>query len=227
MRTPLTRRRAVRFVGLPLAAAAVVLTLGACSTSSSTGTETSKPGAAVTIGGTTISDDTVATLATEVKTVAPLPTGVSDAALNRQVISALVQEQVIGEAATRNSVTVTDSQVSTLIDAAVKQAGSKAKLEQSLAGQYAVPPTQLQAFAKANLQYQGIAAKLGKGNAQAGSTAASAYISDLSTKMGVSVSPRFGVWDAKQLAVTPPANELSSPAVSSPTGAVPQSTSTP
>ena len=105
--------------------------------------------------------------------------------------------------------------------------GSKAKLEQSLAGQYAVPPTQLQAFAKANLQYQGIAAKLGKGNAQAGSTAASAYISDLSTKMGVSVSPRFGVWDAKQLAVTPPANELSSPAVSSPTGAVPQSTSTP
>ena len=102
MRTPLTGsvRRAARFVGLPLAAAAVVLTLGACSTSSSTGTETAKPGAAVTIAGTTISDDTIAKLATEVKTVAPLPTGVSDAALNRQVISALVQEQVIGEAAT-------------------------------------------------------------------------------------------------------------------------------
>ncbi len=185
--------------------AAAVLLLSACGSSF-------QPGAAYVVGGRQVGDDVVATSSEEVLAAldGQLPQGATPDALNRQIVSALVQEDVIGEAAARAGVTVTQGQIDTLINDAATKSGGKAALEKSLAGQYAIAPSQLQAFARANLQYQGIAAKLGNGDPQAGSAAASTYIGKLSDELGVKVSPRFGSWQGDKLTVTV-LNDLSAP----------------
>jgi len=193
-------------LALPVVALLCAVALGAC------GSAQRQPATAALVAGTSISDDTVAGLASEV--LAALgPEGVAPegAELNRRVISALVQERVIDAASERTGITVTQSQVDELIANASKQSGSRVDLEKSLASQYGIAPSQLEGFARANLEYQGISAKLGKGDPNAGSAAAGTFIGDLSTELGVTISPRFGVWAPEQLAVLPPKDDVSAP----------------
>lgn len=202
MRRPTTRQR-VAAISLS------VLALAACSS-------TAQPGAAAIVGGVGIADSTVADNAQEITALLGASSTADSAQLNRQIIAALVQEQVINTAATNAGVTVTQTQVDQLITQAAEQSGGREKLEQGLATQYGVAPSTINAFALANLQFQGLAAKLGQGDPQTGSTAASALIAQTSQQIGVEVSPRFGEWAPAQLAVLPPANDLSAPPAGAP-----------
>ena len=193
-------------LALPVVALLCAVALGAC------GSAQRQPATAALVAGTSISDDTVAALATEVMTVLGPDGAAPEAAeLNRRVISALVQERVIDVASERAGITVTESQVAELIANAAKQSGSRVELEKGLATQYGIAPSQLNGFARANLEYQGISAKLGGGDQEAGSAAASRLIGELSTELGVTVSPRFGVWAPEKLTVLPPKDDLSAP----------------
>ena len=162
-----TRSRRLRLIALPAVAVAAVLTLGACSS-------TAQSGAAAVVGGEGISDSTVATYAEEVR-AAIGQAGTNDPKVNRDVISLLIQGKVIDEAAAREGITVTDSQISELISKAAAQGGLDA-LESSLATQYGVAPSQVQSFARTNLLYQGLVQKFGKGDQTVGSTAAGALL---------------------------------------------------
>jgi len=193
---------ATRRPRVALAAVAAGLLLAACSS-------TQQPGAAVVIGGEAIPESTVATLADEVRAAAGRE-AVTGADLNRQVISTLVQQRVVGAAAQREGVTVTQTQVDQLIQQAAAESGQE-QLEASLAGQYGVAPSQIPAFARTNLEYQGLASKLGNGDPAAGGEAASALISATAAELGVTVNPRFGAWTTGQLTVAPPPDDLSEP----------------
>lgn len=209
-----TRSRRLRLIALPAVAVAAVLTLGACSS-------TAQSGAAAVVGGEGISDSTVATYAEEVR-AAIGQAGTNDPKVNRDVISLLIQGKVIDEAAAREGITVTDSQISELISKAAAQGGLDA-LESSLATQYGVAPSQVQSFARTNLLYQGLVQKFGKGDQTVGSTAAGALLDTVSHEMGVSVSPRFGQWSGAQLNVVPPPNDISEPAARAAAAAAVQS----
>ncbi len=198
-----TRSRRLRLLALPAVAVAAVLTLGACSS-------TAQSGAAAIVGGEGISDSTVAMYADEVR-VATGQAGTYDPKVNRDVISLLVQGKVIDEAAAREGVTVTDSQINDLVTKAAEQGGLDA-LKSSLATQYGVAPSQIEAFARTNLLYQGLVQKLGKGDQNVGATAAGALLDTVSHEIGVSVSPRFGQWSGAQLNVVPAPNDISEPA---------------
>ena len=198
-----TRSRRLRLLALPAVAVAAVLTLGACSS-------TAQSGAAAIVGGEGISDSTVATYAQEVR-VATGQADTNDPKVNRDVISLLIQGKVIDEAATREGVTVTDSQINDLVTKAAEQGGLDA-LKSSLATQYGVAPSQIEAFARTNLLYQGLVQKFGKGDQNVGATAAGALLDTVSHEIGVSVSPRFGQWSGAQLNVVPAPNDISEPA---------------
>lgn len=194
-----------RTLTAPLAAAAVVLALAACSS-------TQRPGAAAMVGGAPITEETVATLAGEVRAVTGASLGDDDAAsVNRQVISGLIQSEIIDTAATREGVQVTAAQVDSLINSAAQQGGGLAELQKSLASQYGIAPSQIEDFARSNLQFQGLATKLGGGDAQAGSEKASAALGALSVELGTTVNPRFGRWEPLRLSVGLPADDLSTP----------------
>lgn len=191
-----------RTLALP-AAVVLTLALGACSS-------TQQPGAAALIDGTAISDSTVAELVTEVGATTGEPSQTAET--NRKVISVLVQDDVINRVAVREGINVTETQVQDLINGAAKQAGGMQALQKNIAGQYGVAPSQLNSFARANLQFQELAAKLGGGDANAGSEKASLAVSAASEIFHVSINPRFGTWDPKALNVGPAANLLSKPA---------------
>ena len=95
---------------------------------------------------------------------------------------------------------------------AAQQAGGREALEKNLATQYAVAPSHLEQFARANLTFQELATAFGNGDPQKGTQQAQAYLAQLATETGVQVSPRFGEWTPAQLQVGPPLNDLSTPA---------------
>jgi hypothetical protein len=166
----------------------------------------------VVVNGEAISESTLADLVAEVRAVSGVPDGANGASLNRQVITGLVQTAVINEVAEQAGVTVTQSQIDDLVDSAAKSAGGLESLQKSLAEQYSVAPSQIDEFARTNLQYSALSEKLGNGDPNVGSEKASALIGAASVDLGVSVNPRFGEWAARQLTVEPPPDVLSAPA---------------
>jgi hypothetical protein len=194
-----------RNLAAPLAAAALTLALAACSS-------TQQPGAAALVSGQAISTNTVAAQADEINTFLGDGAVQSQAELNRQVVGAYVQEQVLNEAAQREGVTVTATQVDDLISQAAEQSGGQAEFEKGLAAQRGVAPSQVPNFMRAVLQYQGLVAKLGTGDQQAGALKVNELIAQVTADSGVSVNPRFGAWDVQQFVVIPAPDTLSKPA---------------
>lgn len=202
MRSSLRTRRAAAAV----CAAGAVFLLGACASPA-------KPGAAAVVGTERVTDQQVADRTAEVLTAlgGKLPDGVTEAELNRRVISNDIQAYLIDEAATREGITVTPGQVAQLRAAAVERAGGLDKLGVTVAQQFSFPPSSLDAFLTTQLQVTALIEKLGKGDQNAGNAAAATYLGALSTEVGTEVSPRFGTWSAKNIGVGPPEDDLSSP----------------
>jgi hypothetical protein len=198
--------RTTRRAAVALLAAGAVLALAGCAT-------TPKAGSAAVVGEARLTDAELATQAQDVLVAmgSKLPEGTTEADINRRVISAFVQGELIDVAAQREGVTITPAQVDDLKAQAVEQSKGQSALEKGLATSLGIPPSGVDGFVRTKLQVDGLVNKLGKGDTNAGSSAAAAYLGKLATELGTEVSPRYGTWSPQQLGVGLPPTDLSKP----------------
>lgn len=197
--------RTARRIVTASAGLVVVLALAGCGADN--------PGAAATVGDQRVSNtdvtDAVAQVQSELGSAPFNATKVTNDTITR-----LARELIVAEAASREGVVVTDSQVDELLTTtAASQGGTKA-LDQALLTSQSVPSSAVNDYARTYLQEQGIAAKLAAGTSDKGQAAMVTYLSKLSTELGTSVAPRYGTWDAQTLGLGPVPNDLSSPVAS-------------
>jgi hypothetical protein len=194
------RRRAATLL-LPLLA---VGALAAC---------TSKAGSAAVVGDTTISVEDVQASTRELVALAEElgETDVPTADLNRRQVSRLVTEQLIRESAERNGVTVSDAEVDSLVRQTLGS-GSREQLAQQVAVDELVPVSQFDSFAEVVVLNQKLLEVVAPGvPAEEATPELREELAALSDELDVTVSPRFGSWDAEMLDVGAPPNDLSSP----------------
>jgi len=122
-----------------------------------------------------------------------------------------VDAQLVGIAARREGLAVTQGQVDQLI----ATSGGRATLEKQLAAQQNLwlPPGQLDALALEFLQQQALGPHLVPGGTTDQQTqAVNDYITKLASEVGVTVSPRYGTFDPKTLQIGAQPDDLSVPA---------------
>lgn len=202
-----------RTAAVAAAALGAVLLLGACA-------GPAKPGAAAVVGDERITDAQVADTTNAVKEVlgGVLPNDLTDADLNRRVITNRLQFALVAVAAEREGLSVTQGEIDRLRAQATEQSGSEQALLKAVATQYAIPPSEVEAFIRFEIAATALIKKLGKGDETAGNAAAVAYLGDLSEELGTEVSPRFGTWVPASIAVGPPPSDLATePGAATPT----------
>lgn len=130
------------------------------------------------------------------------------------IVTRLTQQTVVAEAARREGVVVTDTDVAKLLQDTAKQSSTdRAGIDNALAQQW-VPSSQVESYARLYLEQQKLAAKLGPGTSDQGAAALKTYVAKVSADLGVRVAPRYGVWDDASLALGPGPTDLAAPAPS-------------
>lgn len=198
--TPARARRTAVVVAL------AALTLAGCGTS--------RAGLASVVGTQTVSDSDVARMVEEVRVeIAPVATSPFDEkAVTRATVNRLTQHYVLAEAATREGIVITQTDVDKLIgDTATSNfGGDLSKLEQAVAASQLVPPSEIQSFARDSLIQQALANKLAPGGSAIQiENAVSAYLGPIGQQLGVEIAPRFGTWSFKASALDDVPNDLS------------------
>lgn len=203
----MTVRRPIRAVLVAAGLAAAVVGLSACNPA--------EAGSAAVVGSNRVTESTIARDAKDVIAQIEAQQAVPPAtdALLRELVQRQVDIRLFNAAAAREGITVTQGQVEALIT----QAGGRATVEKSFAtaDQQWAPASGVDDAARVFLIQQALAQKLAPGKSTAEQAAAlQTYLADLSKQIGVSVSPRYGSWDAAKASVVAPVNDLSSPAAS-------------
>jgi hypothetical protein len=204
----MTRR--TRTVAQALGAAIVVALLSACGTSMA--------GNAAVVGTTAVSEAQVNDIFTELRDQLatdpaqkgqPLDEGYTVVTITNR----LTRSILLAEAARRQGVVVTQTQVDTLVNDALKTqfSGNRAALDSALArGQNAVPASEIDALVRDVL----LASALGKSLVPNGTTdqqnaAARAAVQKVAAEWGVEISPRYGSWDPKTNSIVVAPDDLS------------------
>lgn len=129
-------------------------------------------------------------------------------ALVRGVLSREITDAVLGEAAARAGITVTRGDV----DEQIAEMGGRQRLEMQALRSAAVPPGQLREYVRNQVLQQRLAESLAEGEGrQAQQSALVEHLRGVAGDMGVTVSPRYGRFNAEQLAVTQEQSRLSTP----------------
>ncbi len=168
------------------------------------------PGAAATVGDTTISEQQLTADVDEL--VADPGSGASadDATVVTSLLGRLITMELMDQLATKNGVTVTEGQIASELTAYDQQAGGRDAVYQVFA-QQGVPRSQIDAMVRLSLQATGLGPVLKPGGTGDEQTQAVVdAIVALSDDVGVDVNPRWGAWDAKTLNVSPGSDDLSS-----------------
>lgn len=173
-------------------------------------------GAAATVGDERIStsalENTVeAVLAAQQRTQAGAP---DEGQLQRSTLSRMIVGIIIGEAASREGVTVTRGEVDARIDQVRQQVGGTQQLRQALL-QDGIRPADLPSLVEQSLAAEKIGEKLVPGAGQQvqieRQTRVSQLLQQVSAGLDIEVSPRYGRWSAQQASVVPDFDELSQP----------------
>jgi hypothetical protein len=170
-------------------------------------------GAASVVGGVAITDTEVATSVSDVQAqVAQVKgaAGASDATVTAAVVQNMTRHLLLDEAATREGIVVTPTEVDTFLATIVSGQfnGDHKALEQALAAQNHIPAGQINDAARDNLVLNALVAKIYTGtDTAAQSKALLDYMDKLGADIGVAVSPRFGTW--KDFTLGPVPDDLS------------------
>lgn len=195
------RRRLVASSG---AALAVVLLASGCGSSV-------QAGAAAVLGESQVTTTQVADQVAEVHRLTGVPVDQPDADLTRSTVERLVTVDLVEQAAAQAGATVSQGALDSALAAYAEQLGGQAEVEKAFLEQ-GIPPSAIEDTARLSL----LAAALGEalvpdGDAEAQSQAAYEAVVALSDELDVTVSARFGTWDAEQLAVGPVPTDLAAP----------------
>ena len=132
------------------------------------------------------------------------------AVLSREILSALLDM-----AAQREGITVTRGEV----DRKIEQLGGRQRLEQQLMRR-AVPPEGTRQWVRDHIIQQRLAREMSEGGGpRAQQQAFSKYVQKLSRQMEITVSPRYGHFEARRLSVMPEKSNLSTPDTDQPSPA--------
>ena len=188
-----------------------VLALAGCSTSPQ------QAGSAAIVGKTAISESVVsAAVANARNEITYLPVEAVQQApsltqLGQMVIDRMVLSELLKTAAETNNITATTTEVNTLLNDAYDQYG-KDQIIAQLVVQNGIAVDQIDEFGRdVVIQRKLMAALVPSGDSAAQSAALGAYLSDLAKNVGVSLSPRYGVWSPDDIASIPGDSALSIP----------------
>jgi len=179
------------------------LALSACSSQTA--------GSAAVIGDTRITDSSVSTeveglLAAQGRSIDDASPTMMSTALGRAVTTELVDQF-----ATREGITVNQGEIDAVLDAYSEQAGGLAEFESYLLTQD-VAPDQITSIIRLNIQVEKLGQKLAPGESpDMQSLAVFQSVGRYSEEVGVEISPRYGSWDAANLTIGPPPDDLSTP----------------
>lgn len=164
-------------------------------------------GSAATVGQERITDETVTDQVNYVVNALEIE---HSNALNRITIQRLINNDLIDRLAAENGIVITNGDVDSFLQQQAVRAGDQNQLAQILLEQFGIPSTDVQSWARFNLQVLALQEKLAPGiDPQQQKTAVGIAAIKMADQVGVSVNPRFGTWDARKLAVSPPPNDLS------------------
>lgn len=212
----------IRMAGTRVAGVAVALALGVVLG----GCGAVQAGSAATVGDTAISqtdlEDRTTAFLDSLPAAQRTQANGQIATVQTAVLNELVLEKLVGTAAQKAGVTVSDAEVAAQVTQATTQAGDQ--LGTQLAQSY-LTRDRLPDLLRVNLEVYAI----GRVGAPAGTTEkqaaqrAIAYITAPDRGIPVRINPRFGTWDG--LRIKPGSGSLSSLAANSPTPSVPAAAS--
>jgi hypothetical protein len=136
----------------------------------------------------------------------------NEATATKDVLNRETRHLLLVEAAARENIVITQTQIDDTIDVAVTQqlGGDRAKLLQVLAEQQNVPPSALNEYVRDYLVQTALIVKLlPNGARQDQANALQAYLSKISTDLGVSIAPRYGTWNTGLAAIGGVPDDLS------------------
>ena len=196
-----------------LVAVAATLLLTACNPA--------QAGAAATVGDVRITESQVNQSASEALTAAEADAQAAAAGLDsanflRQTTDRLITSQLLAIAAAEEGITVSQAE----IDAVIAQASNGASAEQfeaQLAAQFAVPPSEVNAFVHDFVLRTKLGVKLDpSGDTTSQRAAADARLVQVADQVGVTVNPRYGAWNPEKATIDGDLNDLSSTPTPSP-----------
>jgi len=166
-------------------------------------------GSAATVGDVQISTDALASQTEEIQEQRGVPAGSADSALTLGVLQRLIITELVGQAATAQGVTVTQGE----IDAATAEFEAQLGGVEALRAAYLdsnVPASAIEGQVELSLQVQRLGAALAPdADPNSQQQAVVQYVTGFGIQEGVTVSPRFGTWDAGTLTVGPLPSDLS------------------
>ncbi len=134
------------------------------------------------------------------------------ASVTRATVTRLTQQLLIGDAAQREGIAVTEGQIDTLLRDNSQGSGGLPELEKALLTQFSVPSSAVRDYARTFLEQQALGRKLAPTGADGGAKAAADYLTALSNELDARVAPRYGTWDPATLSLGSPPTDLASPA---------------
>lgn len=187
----------------------VIATLGcATAVSLATGCGPNLAGSAAVIGDSRITDETLVSQSNALTAALEIP---PSAKVNQFLLDRDLKQELVSRLAEKHGVDITPGQIAAFLDEQYQLGGGK---EQTLAQleQQGITADALDAVVLTQLQVVAIGqALLPNGTEEQQSKAVLAAAIELSDQLNVTVSPRFGQWDAEKLGVIPAPNDLSAP----------------
>lgn len=200
MTAPLRSRRRARLLAACAGIAVGAVLLAGCEGS---------PGAAATVGDTTISEQQLADDVAELTADPASGATTGDASVATALLGRLVTMALVDQLAAQHGVSVTEGQIASELAAYDEQAGSRDAVYEVFA-QQGLPRSQVEPMVRLSLQATALGPVLkpdGTGDEQ--TQAVVDAIIALSDAEGVQVNPRWGVWDATTLNLGPTPDDLS------------------
>lgn len=129
--------------------------------------------------------------------------------VNRAILSIVISKALMDKAIELEDLTLDKAAVGALRRSLEKQLGGEQELI-AFAASRGVPPSMIWTVLKQSVFLTELGAKLiGGTDTDAQTTAANAYLQDLSKSMNIEVAPRYGAWDPSQMIAGTPIDDVS------------------
>ncbi|WP_329121689.1 SurA N-terminal domain-containing protein [Streptomyces sp. NBC_01465] len=165
------------------------------------------PGAAAVVGGQRIEVSSVQAQVKDVRTAQSESANAADLVKNtgqlgRAKLHTLILDRVLDRAASEAGITVSRKEIQDVRKSWVQQAGSEAKVEQTLLQQNGIAPSQVDDFAREQVLVGKLSSSLGVDpTSQEGNKALTDALAEASKQLKIDVNPRYGTWDNQKVAL--------------------------
>ena len=170
------------------------------------------PGAAAVVGDDRISERELTEQVEQVLQAQGRPIDTSSEALVVTTLDRMITTSLIEQLAEREGVEVTQGELDATLANYAEASGGQEAFEQTLL-QQDLAPDDIPEIIRVNILAQKLSVVLDpQGSPQTQSAAIFTAVTEFSEEVGTEVSPRYGTWDAVNLAVAATADDLSTPA---------------